>query len=126
SEICRGRIQRRHARGATALRCAGGRLCACGSQGRGESPADAQGATLELYEAAERSCRTTHQLPRDESHQWHPPADFIWCEQMSDLIQQERTESPKELCLCFLSGLLFNLREQLPRGSKRRSRRRLR
>src|SRR5206468_2460486 len=50
-----------------------------------------QVATLELYEAAERSCRTTDQLPRDESHQWHPPADFIWCEQMSDLIQQQRT-----------------------------------
>jgi len=31
---------------------------------------------------------------------------------MSELIQQERTESPKELCLCFLSGLLFNLRDR--------------
>ena len=48
-----------------------------------------QVATLELYEAAERSCRTTHQLPRDESREWYPPVDSIWCEQMSELIQQE-------------------------------------
>src|SRR5881296_189288 len=55
-------------RGATAFRCAGGKLRACRSQGRGESPSDPQGATVELHEAAERSCRTTYQLPRDESH----------------------------------------------------------
>ena len=68
SEICRDRIQRLHAGGATAFRCAGGNLRACRSQGRGESPSDPQGATLELHEAAERSCRTTDQLPRDKSY----------------------------------------------------------
>ncbi len=82
------------------------KLRACRSQGRGESPSDPQGATLELHEAAERSCRTTDQLPRDESHRWYPPVDSIWCEQISELIQQERTGFT---CLCFLCALLFRI-----------------
>src|SRR6266496_6673923 len=77
SEICPDRIQRLHAGGATALRCVGGKLRACRGQGRGESPSDPQGTTLELHEAAERSCRTTYQLPRDERHRWYPPVDSI-------------------------------------------------
>src|SRR5437660_1504783 len=83
SEICPDRIQRFHAGGATALRCTGGKLRACRSKGRGESPADPQGATLELHETAERSCGTTHQLPRDESHRWRPPVHSVRSEQMT-------------------------------------------
>src|SRR5881409_596746 len=30
---------------------------------------------------------------------WYPPVDSIWCEQISELIQQER---PGFTCLCFL------------------------
>src|SRR5207249_4612470 len=82
------------------------KLRACRSQGRGESPSDPQGATLELHEAAERSCRTTDQLPRDEGHRWYPPVDSIWCEQMSELIQRERTGF---MCLSFLCDLLFRI-----------------
>ena len=104
SEICCDPIQRFHAGRATEPRCAGGSLRTCGSQGRGEGPANPQSATLELYEAAERSCRTTHQFPRDESREWYPPVDSIWCEQMSELIQQKPTGPT---CLCFLSDLLF-------------------
>ncbi|SRR6266496_4035978 len=51
--------------------------CVLVEEGRGESPSDPQGATLELHEAAERSCGATHQLPRDESHRWYPPVDSI-------------------------------------------------
>src|SRR5439155_23235726 len=99
-------IRRRRAGGDTALRHAGGNLRACRWQGCEESPSDPQGATLELHEAAERSCRTTDQPPRDQGHRWYPPVDSIWCEQMSELIQRERTGF---MCLCFLCVLLFRI-----------------
>lgn len=86
------RIQRLHTGGATALRCAGGKLPAGGGQSCREDFPDPQGAIVELHEPGERSYRTTHQLPRGESHRRRSPFHSAWRERVSELIHQERTE----------------------------------